>query len=288
GGARRGGAGGGARGQSPADANKPVSAAQAALVASAITDHRIDSGAHPQYVPYAVHVTAIANLQAQIDALTAGGSAPMNITPPSISGDAVVGSVLTVGTGTWTNTPTRFNYQWRFGATNIPGPTTSSHCAPVTGTPPGAVPAANGSGATSAITTPVTITAAGAAPTSTERPAISGVPAVGNMLTCSNGRWTNSPARFAYQWLRGGAVISGATAPAYLTVAADVGPIACRVTAINVIGEGPRTSAPVTVIIAQTSSPSNPVTTAMIGIRTFDVGPGQPYVEPDTVPWGSL
>src|SRR5262245_33259196 len=37
-----------------ADGNKPVSAAVAALVAGAINDHRVDPGAHAQYVPYAV------------------------------------------------------------------------------------------------------------------------------------------------------------------------------------------------------------------------------------------
>ena len=271
-----------------ADVNKPVSAAQATLVAGAITDHRVDPGAHPHYVPYAVHVAAIANLQAQLDALTAGGSAPMNIAPPSISGDAVVGSVLSVSTGTWRNRPTGFKYQWRLGANNIPDAATATYVATAVGTLTCAVTAGNGSGATSAVSAPVTVTAGGAAPTNTERPTISGVPAVGNTLTCSTGTWTNSPATVAYQWLRGGMAVPGATAAAYQTVTADVGPIACRVTAVNAIGAASITSPPVTVIIAQNSSPSNPVTSARAGIRTFDVGPGQTYEEPDTVPWGSL
>src|SRR5262245_65213363 len=65
-----------------ADVDKPVSIAQSALVAGAVNDHRADPGAHPQYVPYSVYSAAIANLQSQIDALTAGGSAPANVTLP--------------------------------------------------------------------------------------------------------------------------------------------------------------------------------------------------------------
>src|SRR5262249_53026836 len=271
-----------------ADVNKPVSAAQAALVSGLINDHRVDPGAHPQYVPYAVHVAAIANLQAQIDALTAGESAPMNVAQPAISGDAVVGSVLTVSNGSWTNSPTGFSYQWRLGAANIPGATSSTYVAIAIGTVTCAVTAANGSGSTSAVSSPVTVTAAESAPTNTAPPVISGVPAVGNTLTCSTGTWANSPADYAFQWLRGAAPIPGATAAAYQTVAADVGPIACRVTAFNAAGLASIASPPVTVIIAQTNSPSNPVTAPLTGSRTFDVGPGHTYEEPDTVPWGSL
>jgi uncharacterized protein YfiM (DUF2279 family) len=212
----------------------------------------------------------------------------MNIALPSTSGDAVVGSGLTVSTGAWTNSPTGFSYQWRLGANNIPGATTGAYVATAVGTVTCVVTATNGSGSTSAVSPPVTITAADAAPTNTARPAISGMPVVGNVLTCSTGTWTNSPTGYAYEWLRGGAPIPGATAATYQTIAADVGAISCRVTAINATGAAVITSLPVTVIIAQTSSPSNPVTAAMAGIRTFEVGPGQTHAEPDSVPWGSL
>ena len=40
---------------------------------------------------------------------------PVNIVPPAITGTAQAGATLTAGTGTWTNSPTGYAYQWRSG-----------------------------------------------------------------------------------------------------------------------------------------------------------------------------
>jgi hypothetical protein len=46
---------------------------------------------------------------------------PDNTAAPVASGTGVVGNVLSVTTGTWTNSPTAYTYQWLRGAANIPG-----------------------------------------------------------------------------------------------------------------------------------------------------------------------
>jgi hypothetical protein len=45
------------------------------------------------------------------DTVAASGG-PVNTARPSVTGDAVVGSPLTVDNGTWTGAPTSFTYQW--------------------------------------------------------------------------------------------------------------------------------------------------------------------------------
>lgn len=54
-------------------------------------------------------------------------------------------------------------------------------------------------------------------------PTISGKPRVGSTLTAVPGTWTPSPVNFAYQWLRDGQTISGATAITYAASTADTG-----------------------------------------------------------------
>jgi hypothetical protein len=40
-------------------------------------------------------------------------AAPVNSSPPTISGTAQQGSTLTAENGSWQNTPTSFQYQWQ-------------------------------------------------------------------------------------------------------------------------------------------------------------------------------
>jgi FG-GAP-like repeat/Cep192 domain 4 len=85
------------------------------------------------------------------------------------------------------------------------------------------------------------------APVSQTAPSISGNAVRGSTLTCSDGTWTNSPTSFAFQWLRNGQAIPGATNQTYTVVEADVGTqITCRVTASNAGGSNSRTSSSVT------------------------------------------
>jgi hypothetical protein len=87
-----------------------------------------------------------------------------------------------------------------------------------------------------------------AAPVNTVAPVVSGTPAVGTLLSCSNGSWTGENALtlsagwplttpFVYQWLRDGSAIPGATTAAYLVQAVDLGHgLVCEVTATNAAG----------------------------------------------------
>lgn len=66
-------------------------------------------------------------------------------------------------------------------------------------------------------------------------PVVYGLPGAGNTLFCTTGTWFGTgPITQAYQWMRGGVSIGGATSPAYASVAADAGPaITCAVTVIG-------------------------------------------------------
>ena len=89
-------------------------------------------------------------------------------------------------------------------------------------------------------------------------PTITGTPTVGSTLTCSQGTWFNSPTSYAYQWLRDGANIAGATASTYVVVAGDLGhAISCKVTATNAFGSTPATSNAVLIVAlpANTAAP---------------------------------
>lgn len=57
----------------------------------------------------------------------------------------------------------------------------------------------------------------------TAAPQVSGSPAVGATLTASGGTWTAPPTALAYQWLRDGAPIAGASSATYAVRSADAG-----------------------------------------------------------------
>ena len=105
--------------------------------------------------------------------------------------------------------------------------------------------ATNAGGNASATSATVQIPAT--APANTAPPLISGVPAVGQTLTCSQGSWSGTqPLTYAFQWLRDGKAINGASGPTHLVAQADAGnALTCRVTATNAAGAASATSSPV-------------------------------------------
>ncbi len=82
-----------------------------------------------------------------------------------------------------------------------------------------------------------TTTAAPAA-VSTSPPALSGTPAPGQSLSCSQGAWSGSPNSFSYSWQRDGVTIAGQSSSTYAVQSSDRGhSVSCRVTARNEGGE---------------------------------------------------
>lgn len=78
-------------------------------------------------------------------------------------------------------------------------------------------------------------------------PALSGTPTVGSTMTCTPGTWQGNPT-FAYQWLRDGTAIGGATASEYTLTGAEEGAsLQCRLTGSNAGGGAVAFSSSVTV-----------------------------------------
>jgi hypothetical protein len=165
--------------------------------------------------------------------------APVNTQAPEITGTPAAGQTLTCPTGTWTNTPTKYEYQWSLEGKSISGATEAEYVVPtgVEGqTLTCTVTASNAGGAGTPVTSAgVTVIAP---PLNTAPPAVSGNPVVGGVLTCSTGTWSGTPTSFTYQWYRAGVPIAGATSNTYLVQVGDEGQtLTCVVTASN--GAGP-------------------------------------------------
>lgn len=114
------------------------------------------------------------------------------------------------------------------------------------------------------------------------RPETAGAPVVGEVLTTSNGTWTNSPTSFAYQWQRcsSGACanITGATTSSYTVATVDLGDtIDVTVTATNAGGSATQTSAPTGVVTAA-PPPSHQVFANYLGWAT-NLGTNLPFAD---------
>jgi hypothetical protein len=174
-----------------------------------------------------------------------GASALVSSPLPTMSGTAVYGRSLAVSSGTWSPVSTgswspgstTVGFQWYRGASAIGGATGPTYLiatadvgkvisARVTASSPGYV-------TTTVPTAGVTVKPA-AAPRATVRPTIAGSVLVGRVLTVRRGTWTSSPTAYAYQWLRDGVVMRGASAATFRLPASMRGhAISCRVIAVR-------------------------------------------------------
>jgi hypothetical protein len=231
---------------------------------------------------------------AAVSGLVSGGraatlAAPANTAPPAITGTPAVGQTLTASTGTWTNSPTSYAYQWvrcnggGNNCTDIAGATQQRYtlvAADAGNTIRVRVTAKNADGsasAQSAQTAPIVAATSSAAPKNTSPPTIGGTPKVGQELTAAPGSWSGSPTSYAYQWQRCNVDVVlctnvvGATGTTYGVRLADLGyRLRVVVTAKNAKGTGTAASAP-TVVVAPTAPLANQRPTLSI-IRVEFVG----------------
>jgi hypothetical protein len=196
---------------------------------------------------------------------------PVNTAKPTISGTAQEGQTLTGSAGTWTNSPTKFEYRWRRCNTNGKGCDSIDGAHGTTYRLAGRdvghridlrVQASNADGSNKATSDPTSVVRASAKPDNTSPPTISGTPAEGRTLTGNRGSWSHNPTSFDYFWLRcdrngnNCATISGARNTTYVLTSADVGAtLRFSVTAANSEGTRSSTSVPTSVVQRQ-SQPS--------------------------------
>ncbi|HEX8648009.1 MAG TPA: hypothetical protein VF715_14035 [Thermoleophilaceae bacterium] len=180
-------------------------------------------------------------------------SAPVNTTPPSVSGTAKVSRTLSSGLGSWSQSVTSYARAWQREVggewTSITGATSSSYTATEADTGRRlrlAVTATNANGSTTAYSSPTTAVAALSPPVNTAAPVVTGTAQQGQTLTAGSDTWSGASST-SVVWQRrasGGdwAAISGATARTYVPAAADVdAELRAVVTATN--GDGSATAA---------------------------------------------
>jgi streptogramin lyase len=189
-------------------------------------------------------------------------NAPVLLSAPQISGTPQVGSTLVCSTGTWTNDPTVYTYQWSRGGQPIGGASISDYTladADADQAITCAVTAANAGGSASASSAGVTPTAL--APSNVTPPDLGGFPRAGEQAHCDPGTWAHSPTSFDYAWeLDGNQVATGQN---YTPGDDATGhALVCRVVAKNSGGSGTATSQPLAVDVR---APKNVTPPKLVG-----------------------
>jgi hypothetical protein len=188
------------------------------------------------------------------------GERPRNTHAPEVAGTPAVGVALSCSPGEWAGKPPpTFSYQWLLNGTAIPSATGSAYT--VLSADRGLalsceVTAANSIGSATAHSGEVHVP--GSRPVPIEAPVVSGHPTVLQQLTCEHGTWNAAPPpTFAYQWLRDGVDMQGASSSTYTVQLADEGhQLSCTVVATNGEGKGEANSAPVSVTIPTSTDQS--------------------------------
>ncbi len=148
-----------------------------------------------------------------------------SLSPPAIAGTAKVGEHLTASGGTWTPSDAEVSLQWRRDGVAIKGATSPDYLlteddddATITVS---AIGRSVGYLASDEATSGGVLVGA-ADFTVSGTPTIGGKVTVGSTLTAAPPVWTPTPTTIAYQWLRDGVAVDGATKPTHLLTAADL------------------------------------------------------------------
>jgi hypothetical protein len=181
------------------------------------------SSSGPTYVPVSADVGAI--LRVTVTASNAGGSTsaasaetpqiapaavPAPITAPAITGIAQEGGELTASEGTWTGSPSSFEFQWERCSPDVltceaivdADSSTYTAVADDIGLRLRVAVSATNAAGTGVSESAPTAAVLMAAPKSTSAPLVTGPGVEGADLTATNGDWSGSPTAYQYLWYR--------------------------------------------------------------------------------------
>jgi hypothetical protein len=204
------------------------------IASATSSSYTLTSSEASKYVRVQVVNTSTAGAGVAYSAPRSKVGAPFNTTLPAITGTVKVGSTQTVSTGTWSNTPTAYSYQWQRSAdgiswVNLSGETSSTYV-PTFDVANLQIRVSVGAGnAVETATVTTTVVSGFLPPQATAIPAVTGTRTVGQTLTSSSGTWPGTSDSYVFQWQRSSdngvtwTNISGASASTYVLVAADAG-----------------------------------------------------------------
>lgn len=171
------------------------------------------------------------------------------ISTPKVAGTYAVGETLAGSTGTWTS-DTAFTYRWLRDGSAISGATASSY--KLTSSDNAKLITFEVTGSKSGYATITRVSTAPSKAVTATIPKVSGVLAVDQTVMATSGTWT-SGTTLAYQWLRDGVTIPGATQSSYRLTSTDAG----KAVSVKVTGSQPGFAT-----ITRTSTASAKVMTA--------------------------
>jgi len=107
---------------------------------------------------YAVAVSVAKGVGVSAAAFVPPLAPPVNVVPPSITGNAVIGATLTCAPGQWTGNPNPTGaYQWKLDNVDVAGATTPQYVTTAAGSVTCAVTGTNSQGSATAVSNAIVI-----------------------------------------------------------------------------------------------------------------------------------